>query len=165
MSLTTSSRWTKCTTVLERASKIVFLEPEQGSPYKIAWSQYSASFQQDKSLSPPADYLNQPKFRNPKDHMECVKAIEEIIKSNGEEGIFPPTRMAQAQAEGLPEPEIPSYVIMFHHMISAAQVFLHDINSLNSENVEALKAARKSVKLFQVLPPIVSDSRISQSNM
>lgn len=140
---------------MERASKIAFKNPEKDSPYDTAWSQFTIAFQQDASLPTPPDYLNQPKFRNPRSYHECILAVEAIVKSNGDDGIFPPTRRAQALGDGAPEPEITTSVIMFHHMVSAIQMVLHDIDSTTADNTEALKAARKSVQLFQVMPEIV----------
>lgn len=153
----------KCTTILERSSKIIFLEPEKDSPYQTAWNQYTLSFQQEGSQAPP-EYLNQAKFRSPKEYQECILAIDQVIKRNGDDGIFPPTRRAVAQADRAPEPEIPSSIVMFHHMVSAVQMILHDIDSLTAENTEALKAARKSVQLFQIMPQIVSTPLQNQAN-
>lgn len=43
-----------------------------------------------------------------------------------------------------------------HHMLAATYMFLHDINSIDCENTDALNGARKCVALFKHLPPIVS---------
>ena len=42
-----------------------------------------------------------------------------------------------------------------HHVVAAIQTLLHDTNSLDAENTEALVGARKAVELIKELPPLV----------
>lgn len=150
------TRWVKCVAILERASKLSFLEPAEDSPYTQAWNQYHLTLHRDPYQTPPAETLNQPKYRNPGDYRECLLAIEQMVSALGENGVFPIVRKIHAQQDGAPEPETPTPIIMLHHMICAVHMMLNDINSLDVENTEALKAARKSVMLFRGMAQIVS---------
>ena len=42
-----------------------------------------------------------------------------------------------------------------HHVVAAIQTLLHDTNSLDAKNTEALVGARKAVELIKELPPLV----------
>lgn len=150
------ARWVKCVAILERSSKLAFLEPAEDSPYSQAWNQYHLTLHRDPMQSRPLETLNQPKFRNPRDYRECLLAIDQLVAGLGEDGVFPVTRKLHAQQDGAPEPMTTTNIIMLHHMICAVYMMINDINSLDVENTEALKAARKSVLLFRGMDPIVS---------
>lgn len=45
---------------------------------------------------------------------------------------------------------------MQHHLFSAIEMLLYDINNVESDNSAALVGARKSVAIFKTLPPMVS---------
>jgi hypothetical protein len=133
-----------------------FLDAAEDSPYTLAWNQYALTIHRDPLQAKPPEYLNQPKYRNPGDYRECLLAVEQLVHNLGDEGVFPVVRKMHAKQDGAPEPTIPPNILMLHHMIVAVHMVLHDINSLDIDNPEALKAARKSVLLFQAMPQIVS---------
>jgi len=133
-----------------------FLDPAEDSPYALAWNQYTLTVHRDPMQAKPPEYLNQPKYRNPRDYRECLLAVENFTTALGEEGVFPVVRKMHAEQDGAPEPTIPANIIMLHHLIAAIHLALHDVNSIDVENPEALKAGRKSVLLFRAMPPIVS---------
>lgn len=147
-------RWLKVVIILERASKFCYIDPDEDSPYSQAWSEYHLTLHRDPDQAQPPQYLEQPKYRNPGRFRECLLAIDQFTESLGEQGVFPVTRRAHAEQDGQPEPEISPATIMLHHMMAAVHMVLHDINSLDVENVEAVMAARRSVTLFRALPPI-----------
>jgi hypothetical protein len=153
---TAYTKWAKCVVILERASKLPFLEPADDSPYTQAWNQYHLTLHRDPMQSPPPEHLNQPRFRNPRDYRESLLAIDQLVQGLGADGVFPVVRKMQAQHDGAPEPEVTTNILMLHHMITAVYMLLNDINSLDVENTEALKAARKSVVLFRAMPQLVS---------
>ncbi|CAK9784910.1 unnamed protein product [Cutaneotrichosporon oleaginosum] len=148
------TKWAKCVVILERASKLPFLEPAEDSPYIQAWNQYHLLVHRNPLQAPPPECLNQPQYRNPRDYRECLHAIDSHVQGLGPDGVFPVVRKMQAQQEGAPEPEITTNILMLHHMITAVYMLLNDINSLDVENNEALKAARKSVVLFRAMPQL-----------
>ncbi|KAL1407328.1 hypothetical protein Q8F55_006750 [Vanrija albida] len=148
------TKWVKCVAILERSAKLVFLEPEEDSPYALAWNQYSLTVHRDPGQSKPPEYLNQPKYRNPRHYRECLLAVEQLVGQIGDEGVFPVYRLLHAEQDGMDQPNIPSNIVMLHHLITAVHMVLHDINSLGVENTEALRAARKSVQLFRSLPKL-----------
>lgn len=151
------TKWAKCVVILERASKLPFMEPADDSPYTQAWNQYHLTLRGEPMATPP-EHLNQPQFRNPRDYHECRLAIDQLVQGLGADGVFPVARKMQAQQDGAPDPEVTTNILMLHHMITAVYMLLHDINSLDVENTEALKAARKSVVLFRSMPQLVSNS-------
>ncbi|BEI88355.1 uncharacterized protein CcaverHIS019_0110730 [Cutaneotrichosporon cavernicola] len=151
---TAYTKWVKCVVILERASKLSFLEPADDSPYAQAWNQYRLTLHRDPMQAPPPEHLNQPRFRNPRDYRECLLAIDQLVAVLGVDGVFPVERNVQAQQNGAPEPQITTNILMLHHMIAAVYMMLHDINSLDVDNTEALKAARKSVMLFRNMPQL-----------
>jgi hypothetical protein len=122
----------------------------------MAWNQYALTVQRNPMQAKPPDYLDQPKYRTPRDYRECLLAVEQLVNNIGDEGVFPVVRKMHAEQDGVPEPVIPTSIIMLHHLIAAVHMALHDINSIDVENPEALKAARKSVLLFRAMPQIVS---------
>ncbi len=106
-------------TVLERSSKLAFLDPEETSEYSRAWSAYSSTFTLEDgsglattSSPPPPPWLNQPKYRNPKDYRETKLAWEQIILGWGDDGVFPVDRKMKSDMEGHVEIFIPSHTIM-----------------------------------------------------
>lgn len=157
--LTFSTTWVKIVAILERSAKICFLEPAENSAYTAAWNEYSRTPHRDPSHPKPPEYFNQPRYRNPIDYQECLLAIDQLVNSIGDEGIWPVDRKFQAGHDSATAPVIPTKTLMLHHMICAVRMVLHDINSVETENPEALKEARKSVMLFRSMPQIVSAAR------
>lgn len=147
-------RWLKAVIILERASKLAYLEPDDDSPYAQAWNKYHLTLHRDPDQPKPPVYLDQPKYRNPGRFRGVLLAIEQFTNCLGEDGVFPVTRRAHAEQDGQPEPEITPATLMLHHLITAVHMVLHDINSLDVENTEAVMAARRSVTLFRAVPPI-----------
>lgn len=147
-------RWLKVVIILERAAKLAYLDPDDDSPYSQAWNKYHLTLHRDPDQPKPPAYLDQPKYRNPNRFRGCLLAIERFTNCLGEDGVFPVTRRAHAEQDGQPEPEIEPATLMLHHMIAAVHMVLHDINSLDVENTEAVMAARRSVTLFRAVPPI-----------
>ncbi|KAK8847547.1 hypothetical protein IAR55_005405 [Kwoniella newhampshirensis] len=149
-------RWVKAVTLLERASKLAFLEPTNDSEYTIAWTQYATALNSPSSQNPtpPPAWLNQPKYRNPKDFTECKIGLDKYIESLGVDGVSPIERQQTARAEGVTEPVVTSHTILLHHQFAATEMLLHDINSPDVENSLALAGARKAIDLFRNLPPL-----------
>lgn len=147
-------RWLKVVIMLERASKLAYLDPDDDSPYAQAWNKYHLTLHRDPDQPKPPAYLDQSKYRNPGRFRGCLLAIEQFTNLLGEDGVFPVTRRAHADQDGQPEPEITPATLMLHHLIAAVHMVLHDINSLEVENTEAVMAARRSVTLFRAVPPI-----------
>ncbi|WWC68074.1 uncharacterized protein I206_101993 [Kwoniella pini CBS 10737] len=152
-------RWIKAVTILERASKLAFLTPTDDSEYTQAWTAYASALGTSSSTgSPPPKlppgWLNQPKYRNSKDYDDCSRALTHYIDSLGVEGISPVERRKMAEQEGSVEPVIKSHTILLHHETIAAEMLMHDINSLDTENEVAVSAGRRSAELIRALPPI-----------
>ncbi|WVR04759.1 hypothetical protein IAU60_001771 [Kwoniella sp. DSM 27419] len=145
-------RWIKALTILERASKLAFLSPAPDSEYTLKWTQYASSIPQQSS--PPPEWLNQPKFRNPKDYDDCARALKQYTESLGEDGLWPLDRRRAAEADRVTMPSIRSHTILLHFQMTATEMLLHDINSLDVENVVAVKAARRCAELISQLPPL-----------
>lgn len=107
-----SVRWVKCLTLLERASKLAFLDPEDTSEYANAWATYSVRSHGMPGNPPPPAWLDQPKYRCPKDYRETKLGLDQVINSMGPDGIFPADRKRNAELDGGPEPFISSHVIL-----------------------------------------------------
>ncbi|KAL7419330.1 hypothetical protein Q5752_006168 [Cryptotrichosporon argae] len=146
--------WVKSVTVLERASKLLFRDPEPDSPYQVAWDHYHQAVLHDPSTPPPSPHLEQPRYRVPRAYEEAWRGLAHLIASMGDNGVFPVERRRQAEQAGLPEVEISYNVIMLHHLIAAIEMVLHDVNNMEAENADALAGARKSVALFRHLPQL-----------
>ncbi|WVF69634.1 hypothetical protein IAT40_004413 [Kwoniella sp. CBS 6097] len=153
-------RWVKAVTILERSSKLAFLTPADDAEYAKSWAAYASLLAQSTNTQPqpqntPPEWLNQPKYRNPKDYQECLLALKHYVQSLGEDGISPVGRHRAAKVEaGVPEQAIKSHTILLHHQIHAIEMLMHDINSLDIENDIAVAAGRKSADLIRQLPPI-----------
>nr|XP_018265326.1 uncharacterized protein I303_01690 [Kwoniella dejecticola CBS 10117]OBR87484.1 hypothetical protein I303_01690 [Kwoniella dejecticola CBS 10117] len=152
-------RWIKAVTILERSSKLAFLTPTDDSDYTQAWTAYATALSTSSSTgspppNPPPAWLNQPKYRNPKDYNECYRALRFYIDSMGVDGMSPIERRRMAEQEGSVEPVIKSHTILLHHQTIAAEMLMHDINSLDTENEVAVAAGRRSAELIRTLPPI-----------
>jgi hypothetical protein len=80
-------------TVLERATKLAFLEPEPGSEHAIAWQQYLVNVQLDPAAPPPPGWLEQPKYRCPQAFGEIKLGLELLMKGMGVEGLHPVERV------------------------------------------------------------------------
>ncbi|WVQ75879.1 hypothetical protein IAR50_005513 [Cryptococcus sp. DSM 104548] len=148
------SRWVKAVTVLERTSKLAFLDADDDSEYTRIWTEYAnllASPSTASSALLPPSWLNQPKFRNPKDYKECSFALEQLRRELGEDGIFPVDRKNRADNEGI-ELVFESKIVLLHHHYASIEMLLHDINSTDADNSVAVSAARRSVALFRHLP-------------
>ncbi|KAK1921689.1 hypothetical protein DB88DRAFT_443137, partial [Papiliotrema laurentii] len=149
-----SGRWMKAVVILERASKLAFIDPEEDSEYARAWSTYFMQSPHNPRLSNPPAWLDQPKYRCPKDYSETKLALDQLQSHMGVDGIFPVDRRRNAQIDGADEPAITPHTIKLHHQFAATHIFLHDINAPGVENKEALAGARRSVSLMRHLPPL-----------
>ncbi|OXC70566.1 hypothetical protein AYX13_01043 [Cryptococcus neoformans] len=148
-------RWIKAVTILERASKLVFLEAEGDSDYSQAWADYLCllSTPGAQSASPPPLYLNQPKYRNPKDYNECLFALNKLKTNLGVDGVSILERKKMADVEGA-ELVFATKLILLHHHFIVTDMLLHDINSTDADNSVAMQAARQSVDLIRSFPQI-----------
>ncbi|WRT64635.1 uncharacterized protein IL334_001569 [Kwoniella shivajii] len=149
-------RWIKAVTILERASKLTFLHPTDDSEYNQAWSSYGKALLASPSSSPlpPPAWLNQPKYKNPKDYDECAEALKQYVSSLGIDGINPVERRRMAEQEGSELPQIKSHSILLHHQVFAIEMLMHDINSTDVGNDIAVAAGRRSAELIKALPSI-----------
>lgn len=107
-----STRWVKSVTILERASKLAFLDPEETSEYAKAHSAYSVALATHPSPPLPAPWLDQPKYRCPKDYRETKLALDQFVESMGVDGVFPVDRKRNAEIDGGEEPFISSHTIL-----------------------------------------------------
>ncbi|ORY20914.1 hypothetical protein BCR39DRAFT_554526 [Naematelia encephala] len=148
------SKWIKSVTLLERATKLAYKEPEEDSEYVRQWNAYYIDSQKNPSVVSPPAYLEQPKYRCPTDYTETKLGLDQFITHLGEEGISPIDRKRNAILDGGPPPVLTCPTIILHHLLSAAYMLLSDINSLESENNEALSSAKKSVALMRDLDPL-----------
>ncbi|WWC86753.1 uncharacterized protein L201_001631 [Kwoniella dendrophila CBS 6074] len=154
-------RWIKAVTILERASKLAFLSPAVDSEYTQAWNSFGNKLSQSSTSgspqpNPPPAWMNQPKYKNPKDYEECSKALKHYMISLGIDGISPIERRRMAESEGSVEPVIKSHTVLLHHQTCAIEMLMHDINSLDVDNSVAVVAGRRSAELIKALPPIPS---------
>jgi hypothetical protein len=116
-----STRWVKSVTILERASKLAFLDPEESSEYAKAQSAYSVALTTNPCAPPPAPWLDQPKYRCPKDYRETKLALDQFVESMGVDGVFPVDRKRNAEIDGGEEPFISSHTIL---MVSRTSVMI-----------------------------------------
>ncbi|EIW71126.1 hypothetical protein TREMEDRAFT_27564, partial [Tremella mesenterica DSM 1558] len=147
-------RFLKCVAILERASKLAFVDVEDGSEYARQWASYHLIAQSDPSTPQPPPWLEQPRYRCPTAYAETKLGLELVISTWGEDAIFPPDRKRKAEMMGMPVPDIPPKVIVLHHLLATTHMLLHDVDSLEAENKEALVGARKNVALLRHMPPI-----------
>ncbi|WVO16679.1 hypothetical protein L204_104359 [Cryptococcus depauperatus] len=148
-------RWMKALTILERTSKLAFLDPDPISDYSRAWLEYTnlLSGPNAPTASPPPQWLNQPKYRNPKEYNDCLSALSRLRESLGADGLSPVEMKKAADADGV-ELVIDAKNILLHHHFAAIEMLLHDINSADADNKVSLQAARKSVDIFRYLPQL-----------
>ena len=99
-------------TVLERAIKLAFVDPEDSSEYTRAWSHYYIASSTNPGTQIPPAWLDQPKYRCPKDYAETKLGLDQLISGMGAEGIFPVDRRRNAELDGSPNPVITSLIIM-----------------------------------------------------
>lgn len=104
--------------ILERASKLAFFDPEDNSEYANAWGTYSVRVQAVPNTPKPPAWLDQPKYRCPKDYRETKLGLDQLISSLGQDGIFPTDRKRNAELDGGPEPFIPTPVILLASLAS-----------------------------------------------
>lgn len=93
MANTRSLRWIKAVVILERASKLVFLDPEDSSEHARAHRSYA---QIPHPGRPPHGYLEQPKYRVPAAYAETKLALGLLLDSCGEDGVFPVDKISAA---------------------------------------------------------------------
>lgn len=106
------TKWLKATVILERASKLAFVDPEEDSEYSRAWSQYFLSSPTNPHLTTPPPWLDQPKYRCPKDYAETKLALDQLRDTMGVDGIFPVDRRNNAAIDGVDAPTIIPHTIM-----------------------------------------------------
>jgi hypothetical protein len=106
--LTISVRWTKAVVILERASKLVLLDPEDASEHTRQWTIYK----QTGGAEPPG-YLESPRYRVPTEFEETKFALETLIRCCGEDGVFPVDKKLGAELDGREEVVISPAVILF----------------------------------------------------
>jgi hypothetical protein len=106
--LTNSVRWVKAITILERASKLVILDPEEASEHTRQWTTYSTTGQ-----TVPPGYLESPRYRVPSKFEETKFALETLVRCCGDDGIFPVDKKVNATINGEEEVVISPAVILF----------------------------------------------------
>jgi hypothetical protein len=107
-----SVRWVKSVTILERASKLAFLDPEESSEYATAYASYTHARATNPSVPPPPPWLEQPKYRCPKDYRETKLGLDQFVETMGVDGIFPVDRKRNAEIDQAPEPFISSHTVL-----------------------------------------------------
>jgi hypothetical protein len=109
------TKWMKATIILERASKLTFIDPDEDSDYAKAWSRYHMHTNPphaNSNLASPPAWLDQPKYRCPKDFAEVRLALDQLRENMGTDGIFPVDRRRNAEIDGGEEPSITPHTIM-----------------------------------------------------
>jgi hypothetical protein len=107
--LTNSLRWIKAVTILERASKLVLLDPEETSEHANQWG-----FHELNRGSPiPPGYLESPRYRVPSEFEEVKYALEHLLAACGDDGVFPVEKKLEATKYGKEEVVISPAVILF----------------------------------------------------
>jgi hypothetical protein len=101
-------RWNKAVVILERASKLVLLDPEDASEHTRQWTIYK----QTGGPTPPG-YLESPRYRVPTEFEETKFALETLIRCCGEDGVFPVDKKLGAELDGREEVVISPAVILF----------------------------------------------------
>jgi hypothetical protein len=115
--LTCRVKWAKAVILMQRAGSLVFIDPEEDSPYAEAVARAEAdakagaqALKTEPVLSPgarardPAEnvpaYLNQPKYRRPKEYQLVLTALDQFVESLGPDGEHPVARYQRARDEG-----------------------------------------------------------------
>jgi hypothetical protein len=106
------TKWLKSTVILERASKLAFVDPEEDSEYSRAWSHYFLTSPTNPHLATPPAWLDQPKYRCPKHYAETKLALDQLRDTMGVDGIFPVDRRNNAVIDGAEVPTIIPHTIM-----------------------------------------------------
>ena len=70
-------------------------------------------------LSNPPAWLDQPKYRCPKDYSETKLALDQLQSHMGVDGIFPVDRRRNAQIDGADEPAITPHTIKLVRVLYA----------------------------------------------
>jgi hypothetical protein len=104
------SRWLKALTILDRATKIAFLDPAEDGEYAQAVSAHAMS-RASAPVPPPAAWMDQPRYRCPEEYRIVKFALDQFTQNLGDEGIFPVDRKRTAQLEGADEPFISSHMV------------------------------------------------------
>lgn len=94
-----SVKWIKALTLLERAAKLAFLDPEENSEWNRAWQAYDRTVQDNPSAPPPPPWLNQPRYRCPQAHTETKLGLDQFLANMGDEGVSPVDRMRNYQVD------------------------------------------------------------------
>jgi hypothetical protein len=108
--------------ILERSSKLAFVDPEEDSEYSRAWNIYFLQAPHNPQLASPPAWLDQPKYRCPKDYAEVKFALQQLKSNLGEEGIFPVDRRMNAKNDGADEPQITPHTIAIVSDIAAQDI-------------------------------------------
>lgn len=103
-----SVRWIKAIVILERASKLVLLDPEDSSEHTRQWTTYHAT-----GTTKPPGYLESPRYRVPSEFEETKFALDTLIACCGEDGVYPVDKKMGAVADGREEVVISPAVILF----------------------------------------------------
>ena len=103
-----SVRWIKAITILERASKLVLLDPEDSSEHTRQWNTYATT-----GMNKPPGYLESPRYRVPSEFEETKFALETLIQCCGEDGVFPVQKKVVAEMGGAQRLDISPAVILF----------------------------------------------------
>jgi hypothetical protein len=99
-------------TILERSLKLAFIEPEDSSEFARAWSHYHITSPADPRKQKPPAWLDQPKYRCPKDYSETKLGLDQLMAGMGVEGIFPVDRKRNAELDRVPMPFISPHTVM-----------------------------------------------------
>jgi hypothetical protein len=100
----------KAVVILERASKLVFLDPEDQSEHSRQWQSYRSD---PNTIQHPGGYLEQPQYRCPEAFQETKLGLEMLVRSCGEDGVFPVDVKRNATMDGQEEVVISPAVIIF----------------------------------------------------
>lgn len=96
--------------ILERASKLVFIDPEESSEHSRQWSRYPSDPIAHQS---PPGYLEQPRYRCPEAFAKTKLGLEQLILACEEDGVFPVDKKRNATMDGKEEVVISPAVIIF----------------------------------------------------
>lgn len=107
--LTDSLRWIKAVTILERASKLVLIDPEDSSEHTNQWTYHLSN----PGSAPPPGYLESPRYRVPTEFEEVKYALEHLIAACGDDGVYPVEQKKEAVKYGKEEVVISPAVILF----------------------------------------------------
>ena len=160
-SLIDSSKWLKAvrdgdytqtvftdtqTMILERASKLAFVDPEEDSEYGRAWAKYFLLAPANPQLATPPAWLDQPKYRCPKDYAETKLALDQLKSNLGVEGIFPVDRRRNAEIDGAEEPQVTPHIIAIvrSDLVSARQELISSIISSRRQGCSYMISTRRT---------------------